>query len=149
MQEAMRPAARHFTSAESLRKARRADRAFLAAVYASSALFVLLVLGLFAVLLSGSWLSLKTFGLAFLWTSDWNPVTNTFGALPLIYGTVVSSAIGLLLAGTVGVFAAAYLADFANRYLAQPLRFMIELLAAVPSVIFGLWGLFVLGPIMR
>ncbi len=119
------------------------------AVYASSVLFVCIVVGLFIELLSGSWLALRTFGLSFLWTSEWNPVTSKFGALPMIYGTVVSSTIAILLAGGIGVFAAAYLADFAQRKLAQPLIFTIELLAAVPSVVFGLWGLFVLGPIMR
>jgi phosphate transport system permease protein len=132
-----------------LKRARQADRAFMLAVYASSALFVLIVLGLFVELLSGSWLALRTFGASFLWTSHWNPVTNQFGALPLIYGTVVSSGIGIILAGLIGIFAAAYLSDFANRFLAQPLTFMIEMLAAVPSVVFGLWGLFVLAPIMR
>jgi phosphate transport system permease protein len=76
-------------------------------------------------------------------------VTNQFGALPLIFGTVVSSSIAIVLAGVVGILAAAYLADFAPRWLAQPLSFVIELLAAVPSVVFGLWGLFVLAPIMR
>lgn len=119
------------------------------AVYGSSALFVLVVVGLFVELVSGSWLALRTFGLSFLWTSQWNPVTNQFGALPLIYGTVVSSGIGILLAGGIGIFAAAYLSDFAPKLVAQPLVFMIEMLAAVPSVVFGLWGLFVLAPILR
>ncbi len=119
------------------------------AVYGSSALFVLVVVGLFIELVSGSWLALRTFGLSFLWTSQWNPVTNQFGALPLIYGTVVSSAIGIVLAGGIGIFAAAFLSDFAPKAIAQPLVFMIEMLAAVPSVVFGLWGLFVLAPILR
>jgi len=91
----------------------------------------------------------KKFGLSFLWTSQWNPVTGQFGALPMIYGTVVSSFIAIILAAGIGIFAAAYLADFAPRFLARPLSFTIELLAAVPSVVFGLWGLFVLAPIMR
>jgi len=137
------------SSQENMRLARRADRLFMGAVYASSAVFVSIVVGLFIELLSGSWLALRTFGLSFLWTSDWNPVTSKFGALPMIYGTVVSSTIAILLAGGIGIFAAAYLADFAHRKLAQPLVFTIDMLAAVPSVVFGLWGLFVLGPIMR
>jgi phosphate transport system permease protein len=136
-------------SERALARARRADGAFLAAVYASSILFVAVVAGIFLMLVLGSWPSIVRFGLSFLWTSEWNPVTSEFGALPLIYGTVVSSAIAILLAGVVGIFAAAYLADFAPKAVAQTLVFMIELLAAVPSVVFGLWGLFVLAPIVR
>ena len=121
----------------------------MASVRGATLLFALVVIGLFVELVRGSWSSLTAFGLKFLVTSQWNPVTNQFGALPLIYGTVVSSGIAILLAGFVGVFAAAYLADFAPRRLAQPLSFAIELLAAVPSVVYGLWGLFILAPIMR
>ena len=119
------------------------------AVYGSCVVFAVVVAGIFIQLVNGSKLALATFGLSFLWTSRWNPVTEQFGALPLIYGTVVSSTIAIFIAGGVGIFAAAYLADFAPRSLAKPLSFMIELLAAVPSVVFGLWGLFVLAPIMR
>ena len=122
---------------------------FLWAIYAASLLFVVLVLGILAELTQGSWLALRTFGASFLWTSHWNPVTGQFGALPLIYGTMVSSAIAIVLAASVGILAAAYLSDFAPRLLARPLATTIELLAAVPSVVFGLWGLFVLAPIMR
>ena len=76
-------------------------------------------------------------------------MTDQFGALPMIYGTVVSSAIAILLAGLVGVYGAAYLVEFAPPLVTRPLGFLIELLAAVPSVVFGLWGLFVLAPILR
>jgi phosphate transport system permease protein len=143
------PVSAAMISERSLSRARQADRTFAWAVYASSALFVLLVVGIFGELLQGSWLSLGKFGAAFLWTSQWNPVTDQFGALPLIYGTVVSSVIAIVLAAAVGIFAAAFLADFAPKAIAQPLQFMIELLAAVPSVVFGLWGLFVLAPVIR
>lgn len=136
-------------SGRALRRAARADRLFLWAIYGASLLFVLLVLGILVELTQGSWLALRTFGFSFLWTSNWNPVTGSFGALPLIYGTVVSSAIAIVLAASVGIFAAAYLSDFAPRSIARPLATTIELLAAVPSVVFGLWGLFVLAPIMR
>jgi phosphate transport system permease protein len=125
------------------------DRIFLFVVYAAAAIFVFVVVMLFVELVKGSWPSLQAFGPKFLWTSEWNPVTNEFGALPLIYGTVVSSLIAIVLAAFVGILAAAYLAEFAPRWLARPLGFVIELLAAVPSVIFGLWGLFVLAPIVR
>jgi phosphate transport system permease protein len=125
------------------------DRLFLIAIYAAVGLFVLLVTLLFASLVRGSWPSLVKFGAAFLWTSQWNPVTSQFGALPLIFGTVVSSFIAIVLAGLIGILAAAYLAEFAPAWLARPLSFVIELLAAVPSVVFGLWGLFVLAPLVR
>ena len=105
--------------------------------------------GIFLELVINSSLSLKTFGPAFLWTSDWNPVTSKFGALPLVYGTVVSSAIAIFIASGIGIAAASYLADFAPRLVSRPLSFTIELLVAVPSVVFGLWGLFVLAPLMR
>lgn len=135
--------------AEHVRKAESADKAFRIALFVATGLFVVLICALFVNLVQGSWLSIKAFGLAFLWTSAWNPVTNKFGALPLIYGTVVSSGIAIVLASFVGILAAAYLADFCPRSIAQPLSFMIELLAAVPSVVFGLWGLFVLAPVVR
>ena len=130
-------------------RAHSTDRVFHVAVYGAAALFVITVVLLFLQLVGGSWLAMRTFGIAFLWTSQWNPVTNQFGALPLIYGTVVSSLIAIVLAGFFGVLAAAFLADIAPRWLARPLAFMIELLAAVPSVVYGLWGLFVLAPILR
>jgi phosphate transport system permease protein len=125
------------------------DRAFMAVVVGAVVIFALLVLGLLVELIHGSWESLMTFGFSFLWTSEWNPVTNHFGALPMIYGTVVSSGMAIVLAGSVGIFAAVYLAEFAPSAIAGPLSFMIELLAAVPSVVYGLWGLFVLAPLVR
>ena len=125
------------------------DRSFIAAIYCATIVFVAVVVGLFVMLFAGSWPAIQSFGLKFFWTSSWNPVTSQFGALPMIYGTVASSAIAILLAGFVGVYAAAYLADFAPRLVARPLSFLIELLAAVPSVVFGLWGLFVLSPVLR
>lgn len=130
-------------------RAHRNDRLFRAVVYGSASAFVLLIAALFVQLIVGSWQSIRTFGLAFLWTSQWNPVTSQFGALPLIYGTVVSSLIAIVLAGIIGIMAAAFLADFAPSAIARPLSFAIELLAAIPSVVYGLWGLFVLSPLMR
>ncbi|HEY4438841.1 MAG TPA: hypothetical protein VGN14_00200, partial [Candidatus Elarobacter sp.] len=110
--------------------------------------FVAIVLGLFVQLVHGSWESLVKFGLAFVWSSAWNPVTDQFGALPFIFGTLVSSAIAIVVAAFVGIAAAVFLAEFAPRFVARPISFLIELLAAVPSVVFGLWGLFVLAPIL-
>jgi phosphate transport system permease protein len=126
-----------------------AGTVFDALVHGSTLLFLVLVLGLFVELLWNSRESISTFGFSFLWTSEWNPVTNKFGALPFVYGTVVSSAIAILLAGFAGVMSGAFLAEFCPPGLSQVLGMLIELLAAVPSVVYGLWGLFVLAPLMR
>jgi phosphate transport system permease protein len=89
------------------------------------------------------------YGLSFLVTSVWNPVSEQFGALAFIYGTLVTSAVALLLAVPFSVGAALFLAEYAPRWLRGPLAFLIELLAIVPSIIYGLWGFFVLVPFMR
>ena len=123
--------------------------AFMLVVKAAVGIFGLILLGLFLVLLIGSWPSLWHFGLRFLWTSRWDPVANVFGGLPFIYGTVVSSLIALLLAGFIGILSALFLAEFAPPRLSGLLGVLIELLAAVPSVVFGLWGLFVLAPVVQ
>ena len=97
-------------------------------------------------LYKGSKLSLHQFGWHFLVSSDWDPVNDIYGALPFIFGTVVSSAIALLIAVPISVATAAYLTELAPLWLRQPLIMFIELLAAVPSVILGLWGIFVMVP---
>ncbi len=126
-----------------------ADRGFAAVVYGGSILFALLIIGLFIELVLGSWPSIAAFGPSFIWKSSWDPITSNFGALPMIYGTVVTSLIAIVLAAVIGIMAAVFLADFAPRWLSAPLSFLIELLAAVPSVVYGLWGLFVLAPFVR
>ena len=93
--------------------------------------------------------ALKAFGWSFLWTSTWNPNGGQFGALPFIYGTCVTSAIALLIAVPLGVASAVFLAEMAPPKLSNLLTFLIELLAAVPSVIYGLLGIFVLLPLIR
>jgi len=93
--------------------------------------------------------SRHTFGWKFLWTSTWDPVNDNFGALPFIYGTVLTSMLALLMAVPVGFGAAIFLAELAPRRVSNVLTFMIELLAAVPSVIYGLLGIFVMLPILR
>ena len=126
-----------------------ADRGFAAVVYAGSILFALLIVGLFVELVLGSWPSIAKFGPGFIFNSSWDPIHSKFGALPMIFGTVMTSLIAIVLAAFIGIMAAVFLADFAPRWLGQPLSFLIELLAAVPSVVYGLWGLFVLAPFMR
>ncbi|HZL46750.1 MAG TPA: phosphate ABC transporter permease subunit PstC [Opitutaceae bacterium] len=94
-------------------------------------------------------LSIAQFGPRFLVSSTWNPVTDQYGAWPFIYGTAVSSLIALLIAVPLGVATALYLTELAPLKIRQPVIMIIEMLAAVPSVIFGLWGIFVLVPWLR
>jgi phosphate transport system permease protein len=94
-------------------------------------------------------LSIDKFGFAFLTGRSWNPVTGQFGALPFIYGTIVSSLIALLIAVPLSLGVAVFLVEQAPRALARPIAFLVELLAAIPSVVYGLWGIFVLAPFLR
>jgi len=97
----------------------------------------------------GSHLALQKFGWRFLSSSEWDPVNEQFGALPFIFGTVVSSLIALLIAVPLSIASAVFLTELAPPWLRQPLTVFIELLAAVPSVILGLWGIFVMVPWLR
>jgi phosphate transport system permease protein len=100
-------------------------------------------------LANGSSLALKKFGWRFLTSSDWDPVQDQFGALPFIFGTLVSSLIALMIAVPLSVATAVFLTEIAPNWLRQILTTFIELLAAVPSVILGLWGIFVMVPWLR
>jgi phosphate transport system permease protein len=97
----------------------------------------------------GAHLAIARFGLGFFGSSQWNPVTEQYGALPFIFGTLVSSLIALLIAVPLGVATALFLTDLAPIHLRRPIIMVIEMLAAVPSVIFGLWGVFLLIPWLR
>src|SRR5439155_305823 len=102
-----------------------------------------------AVMAHAAWPSLRRFGWAFITTSNWDPVAEQFGALPFIFGTLVSSLLALLLAVPLGLGAAIYLAELAPRAVRPPVTFLVEMLAAIPSVVYGLWGIFVLAPWLR
>lgn len=110
---------------------------------------VLIALLIGVLLFVGAWPAFKTFHLAFLFNTVWDPVAQQFGALPFLYGTVVSSMLALVLAVPLSLGIAIFLAEFAPRVLRTPLSFSIELLAAIPSVIYGLWGIFFLVPWLR
>ena len=92
---------------------------------------------------------LRAFGLGFLTGREWDPVTGRFGAFPYIYGTLVTSAIALALALPVGVGSAIFLSELAGRRVGPPIAFVMELLAAIPSIVYGIWGFFVLAPVLR
>jgi len=114
------------------------------------ALSVFALIGLIGLELAhGSSKSLHQFGWKFLIGSDWDPVEEKFGALPFIFGTLVTSAIALIIAVPISIATAVYLTELAPQWLRQPLTMFIELLAAVPSVILGLWGIFVMIPWLR
>ena len=112
------------------------------------ALLTFLVLaGIIVSLIYASWPSIQHFGLSFLWTSEWNPPMDRFGALIPIYGTLVTSAIALVIAVPVSLGIALFLTELSPRWLRRPLGTAIELLAAIPSIVYGMWGLLVFAPI--
>jgi phosphate transport system permease protein len=110
---------------------------------------LILTAGLVGSLAWESFPAIRAFGWRFLVTSTWDPVAGTFGALPFIYGTLVSSLVALVIAVPLSVGAAIYLAELAPSWIRPPIAFLIEMLAAVPSVVYGLWGIFVLVPWLR
>ncbi len=110
---------------------------------------IVLAFLLFRELFMESQLSINTFGTGFLTGSTWDPVNEVFGALPFIFGTIVSSFLALLIAVPFSLGIAIFLSELAPEKLRAPLSFIIELLAAVPSVIIGLWGIFILAPFIR
>ncbi|MBT9370501.1 phosphate ABC transporter permease subunit PstC [Rhizobium sp. CSW-27] len=116
----------------------------------AAAILVLALLGGVALSLAlGSWPALSTFGTSFLVTESWNPVTEKFGALAPIYGTLVTSAIAILLAVPIGIGIAVFLTELCPRALRRPIGIAIELLAGIPSIIYGIWGLFVFAPFLQ
>jgi phosphate transport system permease protein len=116
----------------------------------TAAITVLVILGgIIISLVDGSWLALRTFGLNFLLVDTWNPVTEKFGAIAPIYGTLVTSAVAMLIAVPVGLFIALFLTELCPLWLRRPIGIAIELLAGIPSIIYGIWGLFVFAPFLQ
>ena len=125
------------------------DRVFRIAVTAL-ALGILLLVALIAFrMVDASMAAIQRFGLSFLWGTEWNPVFKEFGALPFIYGTVVTSILALLIGGPISLGAAIFLAELSPNWMRSPVSFLVELLAAIPSVVYGLWGIFVMVPWLR
>jgi phosphate transport system permease protein len=116
----------------------------------TAALTVLVILGgVIIALISGAWPALRTFGLTFLVDESWNPVTERFGAIAPIYGTVVTSLIAMVIAVPVGLMIAVFLTELCPMMLRRPIGIAIELLAGIPSIIYGIWGLFVFAPFLQ
>jgi len=105
-----------------------------------------LVLAMMYELTHQAWPAIEKFGLPFLWSTNWNPPKESFGALPFIAGTLVTSLLALIFGTIVGVGAALFLVELAPPWVRVPVSYMVELLAAIPSVVYGLWGIFMLGP---
>jgi phosphate transport system permease protein len=125
-----------------------ADRAFYL-VTAGAAWLVLILLGATAASMAwGGRLAFETFGLGFITSTDWDAVNGDFGALVPIYGTIVTSVIALMIAIPVSLGIALFLTDIAPRWIRGPIGIAVELLAAIPSIIYGMWGLFVFAPFM-
>lgn len=133
----------------SLERANYGDRAFRLILTFTAVLIPLLLGFLVYELWSGAHLAVDRFGFNFITTSTWDPVAEEFGAFPLIFGTLLSSLIALLIAVPLSLGVAIYLTEFAPKVVRQPVAFLIALLAAIPSVVYGLWGIFVLIPALR
>ncbi|NOZ84129.1 MAG: phosphate ABC transporter permease subunit PstC [Epsilonproteobacteria bacterium] len=117
---------------------------------AAAIISVSIVMGIFVSLLFGSWKSINEFGLNFIWSSTWNPAAKQFGALPFIIGTLSTSFLALLISAPFSFASAIYLSLYLkNGWFSGLLKFSVELLAGIPSIIYGFWGLFVLVPIVR
>jgi len=116
-------------------------------------LFTLAIAGLVVLMIVemalNSSLPFQKFGFSFVWRQTWDPIHEEFGALPFIYGTMVSSLISLVIAVPVSIGVAVFLVEKAPQRLSSPILFMVQLLAAIPSVVYGLWGIFVLAPLLR
>jgi phosphate transport system permease protein len=129
-----------------VRRGSQGDLGFRLGTGAFAVLVVAIVVGIGAVLISESWLSIQKFGLGFWQTSTWDPVAGDFGALPFIWGTLYSSILALVIATPVALGIAIFIAELCPAGLRTPLVFLTELLAAIPSIVYGLWGIFVLVP---
>jgi len=125
------------------------DLGFRLATGAFAMLVVAIVAGIGVVLTTESWLSITKFGFGFWTTSTWDPVVGDFGALPFIWGTLYSSILALVIATPVALGIAIFIAELCPAWLRMPLVFLTELLAAIPSIVYGLWGIFVLVPAVR
>jgi phosphate transport system permease protein len=134
------------TAARSGRAGAAADRAFGLVTRVFAVVVLLAVFGVLVVLVRGAWPALRTFGVRFVARKEWNPVTGEFGALAPLYGTVVTSFIALLVGVPVSFGIALVITELAPQWLKRPIGVAIELLAAIPSIIYGMWGLFVFAP---
>ena len=144
----MHPATLQGRPPERRRVAAWGDSLFSLLAHAAAWLTLALLAGIVLTLIAGAAPAIQKFGLGFLWSKDWDPVQEKFGGLVMIYGTLMSSFIALLIAVPVSFGIALFLTELSPAWLRRPLGVAIELLAAVPSIVYGMWGLLVFGPIL-
>jgi len=137
------------TRAKVLDRLRLGDAAFRQVTRAAAFGVLVLLSAVIISLIGGSIPVIRTFGFGFLVSESWNPVTDKYGALPAIYGTVITSFIAMLIAVPVGLLIAFFLTELCPQWLRRPIGIAIELLAGIPSIIYGIWGLFVLAPFLQ
>jgi len=130
------------------RSGKLGDLIFLNLTRGAAVLTLALLVGILVSLIIGAWPSIREFGLPFLWTAEWDPVQEKFGGLVMIYGTLATSIIALIIAVPVSFGIALFLTELSPRWLKRPLGTAIELLAAIPSIVYGMWGLLVFAPIL-
>jgi phosphate transport system permease protein len=140
------PAAGQAATGLERRRLRLGDTLFRGLALAASAGSVFLLGWIAYKILDLAWPSIQHFGLSFIWTEAWDPVTEQFGALTFIYGTALTSLIALVIAVPISIGIALFLTEIAPKKVAAPIATMVELLAAIPSVVLGLWGILVFGP---
>lgn len=124
------------------------DLVFAGLARGAAILTLALLAGIIVSLIIGAWPALRAYGLEFLWTAEWDPVQERFGGLVMIYGTLMTSFIALVIAVPVSFGIALFLTELSPRWLKRPLGTAIELLAAIPSIVYGMWGLLVFAPIL-
>lgn len=125
------------------------DSVFRIVVLIFAAMIPVIVAAMIVMMLQNSVPSIEKFGFGFLTGTEWKPVSDIYGAMPFIYGTVVSSVLALIIAVPLSLGIAVFLVEQAPKKISTPISFMVELLAAIPSVVYGLWGIFVLAPFIR
>ncbi len=135
--------------ARALKRMRLGDILFRALTRTAAIGVLLLLGGVLISLLIGGWPALREFGFDFLITQSWNPVTEKFGALAPIYGTIVTSLIAMVIAVPIGLLIAMFLTELCPLFLRRPIGIAVELLAGIPSIIYGIWGLFVFAPFLQ
>ena len=132
-----------------VRRSHRVDRLFHRLTLICAFFVLVLFAGIFWALVAGAWPAIQAFGLPFIWTQVWNPVTQKFGGLAPIAGTLITSFLAMLVAIPVGIGIAIFLTEICPRPLRRPIGIAVELLAGIPSIIYGIWGLFVLAPVLQ
>ncbi len=135
--------------AEVLRRLKRGDTFFRTLTRAAALGVLVLLGGVIIALVIGAWPALREFGPGFLVSQRWNPVTENFGALAPIYGTIMTSLIAMIIAVPIGLMIAMFLTELCPLWLRRPIGIAIELLAGIPSIIYGIWGLFIFAPFLQ